>query len=286
MRPFYNATRAKDGVGAEMVLTSGRYLGAGLQDLHEQSVTQKYSIGARLVVDDRVFRYCQAKTALDAFLGGKADVWPREGEGDAVAYEVGDTVVSIPMNDNGDDYALETVVNYWNEGYYWSGVATPTVGFMHRIKSSAVAAAGTTSITGGYVQATLYEPLRYAIPASRWQTSWVNPYKTCSHSHSGKMSVICQPLINVTIAYYFWGQTWGPCFGQLNSDAIGRTSNDRMVYYMSDGSLGAGVTVGYTTGSAHNQCAGFVISNTAAWVNAGDVAESGGDQFYMLQLSP
>lgn len=286
MRPFFKAARGKDGMAAEQIITAGRYLGAGLQDIHEQSVTQKYSIGTRLVMDDRVFRYCRAKEALDAFLGGRADVMPREGAGDAVAYEVGDTVVSIPMNQYGPDYALESVKDYWAEGYYWSGVGTPTVGMMHRIKSSAVAAAGTTVLTGGYVQATLYEALKYAIPASTWQTSWVNPYKTCKHEHSSKMTVICQPLRNITIDYYFWGQTWGPCFGQLYSSAIGRTAGDRMVYYRSDGSLCAGVDVTYTTGSAHLQCAGFVISNTEAWTNQDNGAESGGDQFYMLQLSP
>jgi hypothetical protein len=287
MRAKYQASRGKDGVGAEQILTSGRYLGQGLQDIHEQSITQKYTIGARMVMDDRVFRYCQAKEALDAFLGGRADVMPREGAGDAVAYEVGDTVVSIPMNQYGPDYAAEQVEDYWAEGYYWSGVSTPTVGQMHRIKSSAAAAAGVTVLTGGYVQATLYEPLKYAIPASTWQTSWVNPYKTCKHEHSARMTVICQPLINVTINYYFWGQTWGPCFGQLYNTAIGRNDGDRTVFYMSDGSLASSKDVNYATaGNPLPQIAGFVISNTEAWTNQDNGAELGGDQFYMLQLSP
>lgn len=287
MRPFYNATRGKDGVGAEMVLTSGRYLGAGLQDLHEQSTVQKYSIGARLVVDDRVFRYCYAKGALNAFKGGCGDVMPREGEGDAVAYEVGDTVVSIPMNEYGDDFTAEKAVNYWAEGYYWSGVATPTVGMMHRIKSSAVAAAGTTVLTGGFVQATLYEALKYAIPASRWQTSWVNPYKVIKAKATGRQSVICQPLRNVTIDNYFWGQTWGPCFGQLHSTAIGRNDSDRMVFYKTDGSLASSKDIDFaTSGRPLPQIAGFVITDTRAWTSSDNTPELGGDQFYMLQLSP
>lgn len=280
MRPFYKAARGKDGVAAEQIITSGRYLGAGLQDIHEESATQKYSIGTRMVMDDRVFRYCKAKEALDAFLGGRADVMPREGNGDAVAYVVGDTVVSIPENANGPDYALESVKDYWAEGYYWSGVSTPTVGMMHRIKSSAAA-------SGGFIAATLYEALKYAIPASTWQTSWVNMYKTCKHEHSSKMTVICQPLRNITINRYFWGQTWGPCFGQLNNTAIGRTAGDRTVFYASDGSLMSSVDVDYaTSGNALPQIAGFVITNTEAWTAAGGGAESGGDQFYMLQLSP
>ena len=283
----YQPTRGKEAIVVDQILTAGHKLANGdIQDIHEESAVQNYTLGTRLVMDDRVFRYCQAKEALEALLGGRADVMPREGAGDAVQYDAGDFDVTIPMNDNGPDYALETVADYWNEGYYWA--MTPGVGQMHRIKDSAVATetGRITSITGGFVTLTLYEALKSVVAASTWITAWVNPYKTCKHEHSDKMSVICQPLRNVTINYYFWGQTWGPCFGQLNSDAIGRTAGDREIYFMSDGSLGAGVTQSQSTGGAHRQRAGFVISNTEAWTNAGDGAEAGGDQFYMLQLSP
>ncbi len=283
----YQPTRGKDGIVVDQLITAGHKLPNGdIQDVHEESAVQNYTIGARWVVDDRVFRYCRAKGALDAFLGGRSDVMPREGAGDAVAYEVGDSVVSIPMNQYGDDYTIEKVKDYWAEGYYWSGVSTPTIGMLHRIKSSAVAAAGVTSLTGGHVLATLYEPLRYRIPASTWQTSWVNPHKTCVHTHSTKKSVICQPLFNITATYYFWGQTWGPCFGQRFSTHIGRTAGDRTVYYNSDGALMSSIDVSFTAGSAHYQQAGFIITDTRPWTNSGNSSEGGGDQFYMLQLSP
>lgn len=285
MRAFFKAGRGKDGVSAEQIISGGRQLAIGPQDVHEESATQKYTIGTRWAIDDRVFRYCQAKEALDPLLGGRADVMPREGNMDGVAYVVGDTVLTVPMNDNGPDYVAEQVAGYWDEGYIWIQSAIMQ---MHRIKSSAAATTTgrTTSITGGYVDVTLYEAITSAIAASTWQTAWVNPYKVCKHEHSGKMSVVCQPLLSVTVDYYFWGQTWGPCFGVLNGAAIGRISNDRSVYYTSDGSLQAGGTQAESTGGAHKQRAGFVITNTEAWTNAGDSAELGGDQFYMLQLSP
>jgi hypothetical protein len=286
MRAGYVATRKQDRVEADQIMSGGRQTVLGkFQDVHEEHATQQYTIGTRLVIDDRVFRYCQAKEALDPLLGGRADVMPREGEGDAVAYEAGDFVMTIPMNDNGPDYVAEQVADYWAEGYVWIQTSPMQ---MYRIKSSAVATevGRVTSLTGGFVNLTLYEALKTRMTASMWITAWVNPYKVCKHEHSGKMSVICQPLLSVTVNYFFWGQTWGPCFGQLNGSAIGRTSNDRSVYYTSDGSLQAGVTQVETAGSAHKQRAGFVITNTEAWTNAGDGAESGGDQFYMLQLSP
>jgi hypothetical protein len=92
--------------------------------------------------------------------------------------------------------------------------------------------------------------------------------------------------MNIQSGYYFWGQTWGPCFGQRFSQKIGGGNNDRMVYYNSDGALMGSRDATYTTGSPHHQCAGFLITNTRAWTNAGGSGESGGDQFYMLQLSP
>ena len=111
-RDGYEARRQKDIVRADQIITSGRQLTGGKwQHIHEESATQNYSIGTRMVMDDRVFRYCQAKEALEALLGGRADVMPREGAGDAVAYAVGDYDVTIPMNALGDadDYVLEQV---------------------------------------------------------------------------------------------------------------------------------------------------------------------------------
>ena len=284
MRPIFNALstrRAKDGVSAEMIISSGRYLGQGVQDIHEESEVQKYTIGTRVVIDDRVFRYCQAKEALDPLLGARADVMPREGEMDAVAYEVGDTEVTIPMNQYGVDYVAEQVADYWAEGYIWIQTGMQ----LHRIKSSAVATTTgrVTSLTGGFVTLTLYEGLRTAVAASAWITAWVNHYKVCKHEHSGKMSVVAMPLVGVTINYYFWGQTWGPCFGVQTSTKPGLASGDREVFFGSDGAL---VTGGDVCNTGLAQKAGFLITNTEPWTNAGNSAEGGGDQFYMLQLSP
>lgn len=290
-RDGYEPRRQKDIGLADQHITCGRQLTGGKwQHIHEESVTQNYTIGTRMVMDDRVFRYCYAKEALDALLGGRADVMPREGEGDAVAYEAGDYEVTIPMNALGDagDYVLEQVADYWAEGYYWNGTGASAVGQLHRIKSSAAATTTgrITSLTGGFVTATLYDPIDTDLAASAWQTSWVNPYKTCKHEHNARMSVICQPLIDVTIAYYFWGQTWGPCFGQQSSTKLGLADGDRMCYFSSDGALMSSIDATYTTGSAHYQKAGFLITNTSAWTAAGGGSEAGGDQFYMLQLSP
>jgi len=284
----YQATRGKDGLIADQLITAGHQKPNGkIQDVHEESSVQNYDIGTRMVMDDRVFRYCRAGGALDPLLGGRADIMPREGAGDAVDYEVGEFVVTIPMNDEeAAHYAREKVAGYWNEGYYWSGIADPPTGQLYRIKSSAAAAAGVTVLTEGFVKLTLYEALKVRVPASTWVTAWANPYSRVIHDHSGRMSVVCQPLISVQSGYYFWGQTWGPCFGQQHNTKLGLADGDRMCYYKSDGSLCSSKDVTYTSGSVHEQLAGFLITHTRAWTNAGGSAENGGDQFYMLMLSP
>ena len=279
MRPIFHATRNKDGVAGDQMITGGRQRPLGTrQDVHEVSTVQNYDIGTRLVMDDRVFRYCKAKTALVPLKGGCGDVMPREGNTAAVAYEVGSFTITIPENPNGPDYAAEAVAGYWNEGFIWIQVS-PAPGQMHRIKSSAAA-------SGGFITLTLYEALKVRVPASTWITAWANPYGLLIPPSGGKLSIIAEPLVVVPQNSFFWGQTNGPIFGQLNATAMGRASGDRTVFFASDGSVMSSVDVDFTAGNALPQIAGFLITNTAPWTNAGGNPELGGDQFYMLQLAP
>ncbi len=279
MRPIFQATRNKDGVAADQMITGGRQKADGKrQDVHEVSTVQNYDIGTRLVMDDRTFRYCKAKVALVPLKGGCGDVMPREGETDAVAYEAGSFTITIPENPNGKDEAAEAVAGYWNEGFIWIQVS-PAPGQMHRIKSSAAA-------SGGFITLTLYEALKVRVPASTWITAWANPYGLLIPPSGGKLSIVAEPLVAVPQNSFFWGQTYGPIFGQLNGGAMGRTANDRTLYFQSDGSVRCGASTNFTNGQPHPQRAGFLITNTEAWENAGGDPEAGGDQFYMLQLSP
>jgi len=159
--------------------------------------------------------------------------------------------------------------NYWQNGYVWvmnlvSGV------YQHlKIKSSDAAVAADNQVT---IQ--LYDPLPFAIPASTFVALHQNPWSNVAFGNSEYMAMICVPLIPVTASYYFWGQTWGPCFGTASSAIPGAASGDREVYFATDGALLAGVDIDAL--NYMRQRAGFVLSNTT----------SGGDQFYMLQITP
>lgn len=286
MRATYQPKRKKDGVFVDQVLSGGNMLTGGrLQDVHEVSTVQNYDIGTRLVMDDRVFRYCKAGGDIVALKAGHCGVMPREGNCDGVDYPAGSFTITIPMNENGAKFTEEKVANYWKEGYIWIQTAPQQ---LIRIKSSSIAAAGITVLVGGFVTLTLYEALKVKVLGSgvgtdRWITAWANIYSDILPTHSARMSNVVVPLISVTSGKYFWGQTWGPCFGTVVATIPGRADGDREVYYNIDGALVTGADI---TATGLAQRAGFIITNTSPWTNAGGNPELGGDQLYMLQLSP
>jgi hypothetical protein len=231
------------------------------QSPYEQSATQNFPIGTRLQLDDRVFRYCQAKgttaVAMKAGHNGTADVGVNTA---AVIYPVGTTTLII----------LDTAtraINYYENGYLWVMNLVSGIYQMYRIKSSAAALAADDQ-----VELTLYDPIPNAIPASTWVTAWPNPYSNILFTTDTHSSMVCVPLIPVTTDYYFWGQTWGPCFGTAMSALPGAAANDRDIFFNADGALINGSSL--TTNGA--QRAGTLLTMTSG----------GGDQFYMLQLAP
>jgi len=256
------------------------------QGVYQESEVQKYPIGLRYAMDERVFRYCHAGSELFALMEGHCGNFPREGETDAVVYPAGTFKITIPMNPNGVHYVEEQKANYWKDGYIWI-MQYPIVtgaGQFYRIKSS-------TAAVGGFVTLTLYDPLDVTVTASTWITAWPNVYGDIRGGVDDRMSNVCIPLIPVTSGYYFWGQTWGPIFAN-SGQTPGREDCDREVYFhpraadAGQRGITPGSQVDFTAGKAIPQRAGFLITNTNTWTNADDGAELGGDQLYMLQLSP
>lgn len=277
-----------DGLVIEKQYSGGGQLSGGVaQDIYEESISQNFDIGTRYVQDDRVFRYCKAGSTLYALMEGYCGNFPREGNTAPVVYPAGSYTITIPTNPNGVNHAKEIVANYWNGGYIWI-MQYPIVtgcGQLYRIASSAAA-------VGGYITLTLVKPLKYEVAASSWITAWPNVYSDIKGGSQVRMSNVCIPLIPVTDQYYFWGQTWGPCFA-ASGQSPGRNDMDREVYFhpsdLTPGQRGImpGSQVGFNaSGRKVPQRAGFLITNTTPWTNADGNPELGGDQFYMLMLSP
>ena len=253
-----------DGLLSSHEIDNGLVSGGVWQSLYEQSLTQNFPIGTRLRIQDRTFYYCKAASVgtLVAMKAGHADCVEVDVNTAAVAYAAGVKEIIVLDTDTRAE-------NYWQNGYCWvmnlvSGV------YQHlKIKSSDAAIAADNQVT---IQ--LYDPLPFAIPASTFVALHQNPWSNVAFGNSEFMAMICVPLIPVTASYYFWGQTWGPCFGTAQSAIPGALAADREVYFGTDGALMAGQDVDALV--VMRQRAGFIISNTTG----------GGDQFYMLQITP
>ena len=266
MRNFYNPNQKFDGIQIDQILSGGSMIAGGkIQQIQEESLTQNYDIGTRLVVDDRVFRYCKAGTALVAMMAGHCGGLPTEVNTHAAASLAGTYEVTI----------LDTTVrvaDYYAGGYLWVMNLVTSVYEMLRIKSSGVGA-------GVSVKLTLCEALAVDIPLTTWVTAWPNIYSNILGGNSSFMAQIAIALRPVQSGYYFWGQTWGPCFGTVVSTVPGRDAGNREIYYNIDGGLITGADAAVKTNGL-GQRGGFLITNTTPG-GAGY-----GDQLYMLQLSP
>jgi len=266
MKNTYNPDRKKDGIFVDQILSGGHMLAGGkLQDIHEQSTVQNYDIGTRLVVDDRVFRYCKAGTALRELIGGLCGMSQIEVNTHATASLAGTKEVTILDT-------TERVKDWYAGGYYWGMLYAPEttgIGPLYRIKSSAVGA-------GVSVKLTLETPLIREIPASTWSTAWASIYSNIQTADLPKASLVCMPLIQVANGSYFWGQTWGPCFMQCGYSP-GSKDYDRELYYKANlyGCLPGSEVV--FESDVVPQRVGFLLPNTAV---------IGTDNFFMLQLSP
>lgn len=268
-------------IRGDVLYTDVHLMGSGTgQTILEESATQKYDIGARLVEPDgRVFRYCKAGGAIgNSVKACYNDNKPYEGDRAGTAVAIGETEITIPATSTGNAQAY-TAKDSYAGGWIWFQ-QDPHI--FHAIKSN-TATDGTNQVL------TLARPLWSALVASAsgadtlWVTIWTSPYANVIVGAPGVGSfrtVVCKPVINVTSGYYFWGQTWGPAFFQAGAGGDGqttpgKTSEYRNVVFNADGSV---IDAYLAAGTANNkQHAGYIISETTT---------SDGDQLVMLRLSP
>ena len=180
MKAKYDPERQEDGVELDFIFLGGKQLAAGaFQDLHETSTVKKYSIGTKVMRDDRTFRYCKAGAALRELIPGANADGQTEVNTDATDRVIGGKVVTI----------LDTtvrVVNYYAGGYYWVmyyAPATTGIGILYRVISS-------TAGTGTSVVLTLATPITRDIDAASWSTAWPSIYGNVSNAVMAKASMV------------------------------------------------------------------------------------------------
>lgn len=244
-----------------------------LQGIHESSSTQNYPVGMRYAIDERVFRYCLAADV--ALAGNLAAFWGWSNR-NLVAVNhvvlpqvtvVGSTTVVITdatatLNEYRNGWLfIHRAAGYQNQGY--------------RIR-------GNTASVGGLVTLSLYEAIIVASSVGCSVYVHRNIYDNVGYPGVtlpiGYETIVCVPWLAPVRNEYFWGQTWGPCWGFYSSIEPGATLYTREVDFLpNNGSLILHSQVAGYGLNISAQRAGYILPRT----EAGD-----GNCFYMLQLSP
>lgn len=239
-------------------------LGGVGQDIYEESTTQRYDIGTRLVTGDgRVFRYAYLGSAICYSMAG-VHSWDAQFLGwttVAAAQAIGDTSVTI-ANQNAAKDVLRG-------GYIMMGIDATDVNRMHRFIT------GNTYASSSTITITFERPLDHAIAADGVVEVLYSPYRNVYWTNDGNSSNIGVPAMCSTIGNYIWLQTWGPLTlspGAATPDP-GADAEQRQVQFDAAGNIlciedGSGVA---------RQEAGFIIQRDAG---------GAGCPFIMLQISP
>lgn len=243
------------------------------QSIWAQSATPQYEVGTRIQVGQRVFHYCRARTALSN----------KRGEGDggtllemlnafAVA-NLGDLTVTL--------ITAAPVVNEYRGGYFAAFDAAallPAVTLVRIRDNDAPVGANTTFH--------LKDPLPRQVRIAGADSCDVhrNIYNNVTGRAGGPVgassqATVCIPLIDVTLGWYFWGQTWGPCLGIAHAaGGLGAVAGESGVWFSDDGTI---ATQAECASAGLSQYAGFMLGDRRS--AAGVLGDS---IFFMLTLAP
>jgi len=212
------------------------------QDYDEEDVTQNFTIGSRMQVDDRVFYYSECNGAI---------VYPNQ-------YRLAvSTDQILAVNDLISTTATTVVgrtvtltVGAWQGGAVpvndlaggWVECNAAGIYAWRRIVSNTV-------VAGGVITITVDRPFGAIFAIGSQFSVHKSPYKQVTDATTaalvGFAAAVGLPPIEVTNDYFFWLQTYGPCFiGPTGAFPLS-VANQYDVYYHSDGttqsSLGEGV---------------------------------------------
>ncbi len=232
------------GTAQEGSVTYGAVLSGGsYQGTRAQSTTQNYALGTkREYLDGRIFRYIKARTAIHTETGA---CYAAKTVTNAVAPtqatdagDVGDVKVTMTVA-SGDGLAGDGIValDELVGGYVVIGNGTSQHPQNRRITGNTAVATG-----GGVCTLTLDEALDTAVVVGTTNIeTLMNPWILSDGNATNSAYVTFRGIAarELTINYYGWIQTAGPCW--ITSD--GNTCNsagDRQIYFASNGSVVSG----------------------------------------------
>jgi hypothetical protein len=242
--------------------------------------TQRFIPGQRLITHDgRVYKYGYGKEAV---IGGRG-VGNKFPANKHIAYAAlpsavtaGSTAISV---------TFPSTAGYANVGFAKDELAGGFIVLGHggatNVQQRMIVGNDAMGATGSTANITIAQPTVAALTTSEGAEVYPNPYAylggggTTALQYNGWMGVAPN---NVATSLWQWIQTWGPCWvcpGGSTSSNYGKAAQDRMAYFVGDGTVND-----YTTAAAAidgYQYAGFMIDTTSAAV--------AGMPLIMLQIS-
>lgn len=217
------------------------------QDYDEESVTQNFTIGSRMQVDDRVFYYSQAVAAI---------VYPNQFRmcvSTDQVLAVNDLLSTTATTVAGRTVTLTVgalqggVVPADDFAGGWVECNAAGIYAWRRIVSNTVAAGGVMTIT---VDRPFGQIFAIGSQFSVHKSIYKNVADPITAALAGFAAAIGVPPIPITIDYYFWLQTYGPVFlGPTGAWPLS-VANQYDVYYHQDG----------TTNSSLGEAIGVTVS--------------------------
>lgn len=183
------------------------------QFYNEESVTQNYAIGSRMVVDNRTYHYSYSHAAIALptatyRLAVSTDQILAVNDLLSVGATVAGAtqlVVTVGAYQGGIVAANELVNGYVE---IWPVAGT---GFMFR-----KIIANTATLVGGNITITVDRPMENVVGAASQVSIHPSVYRNIESAVTAGLAgfgtAVGLPPIPVTLNYYFWLQTWGPCF--------------------------------------------------------------------------
>ena len=243
------------------------------QGIYAVDDDQNYRIGTRRVQDERVFHYCKASAngCDKASVGAQNffDYNTDETLGDCISgTTIGAKVTGEYTLVAADANALH-VAGWFENG--WCAVTVGSVFHMYRVRTSSVADAGNITIT-------LWDAL--AMDVAEGSTIQVYPsiYGKVERLWAGGSNLratVCVPPIVVPASNYFWGQTYGPCYG-VAPEPFPKGTYENMMVFSYQGGL---YLQGARSANNMHQIAGYRLFNY-------ETDESGYLILFMLTLAP
>lgn len=262
---------------ARMNTPGGLLPGGTEQEINVESILPNYRIGTRRVIEDRLFHYCLAGSAIAIPQRGVANASPHlEGACPAGHNAVkGAYTLDLPEACADFPALIYNTEDIYAGGWLWIMGAAGDPGYheFHRILGND--AAGTL----GYVRVYLETPIM-TDQDTPWITAYRNIYANCQQDYpnvpTNKQAIVCMTAcgLAVTSGRYFWGQTWGPSWTTAWSATPGLLDGDRELIFRGGGIIAIKREFDPTSHSC--QRAGYILSNT----------ENTGDMMFMLQLAP